>query len=225
MMDNRNPLRLYAAAVGQHLWVLMSSAVFTVVGIVALWRNPGDFLLLLVNLLLAVFCLLIATYRAWKDEHDHAASAVPLPTLSLEFKGMSQLHRHVRDDGRALHRVSVFNSGPMAEHVDVAILSVDRGDRSDTSSLSVSYVSRPTSPFRLVPGRSIEVEFANSWRDENDCLLVGWNGSTQTPRELLQGACWHVLLSVRSEVHAETRVAIFMKNEAGSVWTDTIVYA
>jgi hypothetical protein len=56
-------------------------------------------------------------------------------------------------------RVSIFKTGPMAEHVEVTILSVDRGDRSDTSSLSASCVSRPTSPFRLVPGRSVEVEF------------------------------------------------------------------
>jgi hypothetical protein len=219
----RRPFRLYLAAVARHFWVLMSSAAFTLVGILSLWQNPGNVWLLWINLLLAVFFLLVASYRTWRDEHDAAVSAAPSPTLNLSFKGMSLLHRHIKEE-RVLHRVSVFNGGPMAEHVEVTVLSVDRGDRGETAPLSASCVSSPTTPFRLVPGRSVEVEFANSWKDENNRLLVSWNGSKEGPRELGSGECWHVLLSVRSEVHAESRLAIFMKHD-GQVWTDSILYS
>ena len=65
----RMAILLYIKAVGKHWWALMSCALFTILGIYILHENKTNQWAVHATFALAGFCLLIACFLAWLDEH------------------------------------------------------------------------------------------------------------------------------------------------------------
>jgi hypothetical protein len=85
----------YLAALWKHWWALMGSAAFTLVGLYAAWQQKTNSWIFGASLVLALAMFFVASYRAWKEEHDaRIAAETERPDIVFEW---DSAHRQGHD--------------------------------------------------------------------------------------------------------------------------------
>ncbi len=74
---------LFVKAIWKHWWALMSSAVFTLLGIYAAARHVSNDWFVAASLVIAPLLLVVAAYLAWRDEHEEVLGLQGRPEVSL----------------------------------------------------------------------------------------------------------------------------------------------
>jgi len=81
-------LSAFLRAVGKHWWSLLSCAFFTILGLFVAYANKSNAWVVQGSFIVAALCLLIACYRAWRDEHTALEDEIAKnqkPELKIEL--------------------------------------------------------------------------------------------------------------------------------------------
>jgi len=68
-------LGLFLAALGRRWWALLSSAVFTMIGLYALITGKSNHWIVAVSIAVGVILFLFASFGAWKEQYDARIAA------------------------------------------------------------------------------------------------------------------------------------------------------
>jgi hypothetical protein len=86
----------YIKALWKHWWALMSSAIFTAIGVYGAWQQKGNSWIVGVSFAAAIALFFVASFREWNEEHKArgvAESALndQVPKPSLEYSAQHAL--------------------------------------------------------------------------------------------------------------------------------------
>jgi hypothetical protein len=79
---------LFFKALLKHWWALMSSAVFTGIGVYAAWRGKTNHWVVTASIGAGLALFYVAAFRAWREEHEKLEAEVATrghPELTAEF--------------------------------------------------------------------------------------------------------------------------------------------
>jgi len=77
---------MFLAALGKRWWALLSSAMFTMIGLYALVRGKSNHWVVTVSIAVAVISFVIASFAAWKEQYDPRIAAEILNDDSTKKK-------------------------------------------------------------------------------------------------------------------------------------------
>src|SRR5438552_7779868 len=77
---------LFLAALGRRWWALLSSAVFTMIGLYALITGKSNHWIVAVSIAVGVILFLFASFGAWKEQYDARIAAERLNDESKKTK-------------------------------------------------------------------------------------------------------------------------------------------
>jgi hypothetical protein len=87
----------YLGALWKHWWALMSSAVFTAIGVYGAWQQKGNSWIVGVSFAAAIALFFVASFKAWNEEHkarDEAEESLNdvSPKLYIEYSETHASH-------------------------------------------------------------------------------------------------------------------------------------
>jgi hypothetical protein len=66
----------YLRALWKHWWALMSSAVFTAIGVYGAWQQKGSGWIVGVSFAAAIALFFVASFKAWNEEHERLLAEI-----------------------------------------------------------------------------------------------------------------------------------------------------
>lgn len=159
----------FGRAVFRHWWALMSCAIFTLLGAYVFYADKSNKWALWATGGMAIFCLLVACYLAWRDEHIQVVKyAENRPKLALEInslRGIEEWQKQADERESPVWFWVEHLSGRVATSVNFDALKSSRG----------AYTLHLTSLSYVKPGPRYVVKYELR-NEENpiDVAHLGW---------------------------------------------------